>query len=160
VSGSALRAAVSDWQRSDEYFRGSGTGGSNPVPSSGESVSVVNCGRCRPKARHSRRSTGGLGREKARAGCKAVLLGRFFLSGIAAVPPQKTQTFCNDPQAAVRGPGMPVRCGLVCEQYVLLGPVQRQIELTQTRRGEPDRLLAFEDRLDQPRAQERQADEA
>jgi len=37
VSGSALRAAVSDWQRSDESFRGSGTGGSNPVPSSGES---------------------------------------------------------------------------------------------------------------------------
>ena len=43
---------------------------------------------------------------------------------------------------------------------MLLGPVQWQIEFAQTRRGELDGLLAFEDRLDQPRAQESQADKA
>ena len=48
--------------------------------------------------------------------------------------------------------------GLACEQSALLRPVQRQVEFAQTRRGELDGLLAFEDRLDQPRAQEGQAD--
>ena len=43
---------------------------------------------------------------------------------------------------------------------MVLGPVQWQIELGQTGRGELDGFLAFEDRLDQPRAQESQADEA
>ena len=50
--------------------------------------------------------------------------------------------------------------GLACEQSALLRPVQRQIEFAQPRRGQLDRLLAFEDRLDQPRAQEGQADKA
>src|SRR5262249_49304133 len=36
--------------------------------SSSKSVSVMNCGRCRPKARHSRRSASGLRHEKGRAG--------------------------------------------------------------------------------------------
>ena len=43
---------------------------------------------------------------------------------------------------------------------MLLGPVHWQIEFAQTRRGELGGLLAFEDRLDQPRTQEGQADEA
>src|ERR1700751_1366324 len=49
--------------------------------------------------------------------------------------------------------------GLACEQFVLLGPVQRQIELGQPRRGELDGLPALQDRLDQLRAQEGQANE-
>src|SRR5271163_2771226 len=46
------------------------------------------------------------------------------------------------------------RCGLSCEQLVLLGPIQRQIEFGQSRRGELDGLPALHDRLDQLRAQE------
>src|SRR5262249_7089444 len=49
---------------------------------------------------------------------------------------------------------------LACEQSVLLGPVQWQIEVAQTRCRELHGLLAFEDRLDQPWAQEGQADQA
>src|SRR5712675_1951015 len=56
--------------------------------------------------------------------------------------------------------GISVRsCGLACEQFVLLGPVQRQIELGQPRRGERDGLPALQDRLDQLRAQEGEANE-
>src|SRR5437868_9352044 len=49
--------------------------------------------------------------------------------------------------------------GLACEQFVLLRPVQRQIEFDQPRRGELDGLLALQDRLDQLRAQEGEANE-
>jgi hypothetical protein len=45
-----------------------GTSSSNPVPSSAESVSLMDWGRCRPNARLLRQSVGGLGREKGRAG--------------------------------------------------------------------------------------------
>src|SRR5947209_5771753 len=51
-------------------------------------------------------------------------------------------------------------CGLACEQFVLLRPVQRQIEFGQPRRGELDRLPALQDRLDQLRAQEGETNEA
>src|SRR6266852_6873388 len=55
--------------------------------------------------------------------------------------------------------GISVRtCGLTCEQSVLLGPVQRQIEFGQTRCGELDGLPALQDRFDQLRAQEGEAD--
>src|SRR5436309_8429685 len=50
-------------------------------------------------------------------------------------------------------------CGLACEQFLLLGPVQRQIEFGQPRRGERDGLPALEDRLDQLRVQEGEANE-
>src|SRR5260370_29343124 len=50
-------------------------------------------------------------------------------------------------------------CGLACEQFVLLGPVQRQVEFGQPRRGELDGLSALQDRLDQLRAQEGEANE-
>src|SRR5437762_538195 len=56
--------------------------------------------------------------------------------------------------------GISVRsCGLACEQFLLLGPVQRQIEFGQPRRGELDGLPALQDRLDQLRAQEGEANE-
>src|SRR5712672_551922 len=56
--------------------------------------------------------------------------------------------------------GISVRsCGLACEQFVLLGPVQRQVEFGQPRRGELDGLAALQDRLDQLRAQEGQGNE-
>jgi len=45
-------------------------------------------------------------------------------------------------------------CGSTCEQSALLGPVQRQIEFGQPRRGERDGLPALQDRFDQLRAQE------
>src|SRR5437868_7200942 len=51
-------------------------------------------------------------------------------------------------------------CSLACEQLVLLGPAQRQIEFGQPRRGELDGLPALQDRLDQLRAQEGETDEA
>src|SRR5205823_9310017 len=51
-------------------------------------------------------------------------------------------------------------CGLACEQFVLLRPVQRQIEFGQPRRGELDGLPALQDRLDQLRAQESETNES
>src|SRR5580704_16035283 len=66
-------------------------------------------------------------------------------------------------RTAAAGPrpwGTSVRsCGLACEQLVLLRPVQRQIEFGQPRRGERDGLPALQDRLDQLRAQEGEANE-
>src|SRR5438874_8124465 len=56
--------------------------------------------------------------------------------------------------------GISVRsCGLACEQFLLLRPVQRQIEFGQPRRSERDGLPAQQDRLDQLRAQEGEANE-
>src|SRR6202030_1656448 len=56
--------------------------------------------------------------------------------------------------------GISVRsCGLACEQFVLLRPIQRQIEFGQPRRCERDELPSLQDRLDQLRAQEGEANE-
>src|SRR5258707_13932908 len=56
--------------------------------------------------------------------------------------------------------GISVRsCGSACEQFVLLRPVQRQVEFGQPRRRERDGLPALQDRLDQLRAQEGEANE-
>ena len=68
----------------------------------------------------------------------------------------KTQSGRNDAPAAVEPqPAAHLRlCGSTCEQSVLLGPVQRQIEFGQTRRGERDGLPALQDRFEQLRAQE------
>src|SRR5580692_8086343 len=56
--------------------------------------------------------------------------------------------------------GISVRsCDLACEQFVLLRPVQRQIEIGQPRRSERNGLPALQDRLDQLRAQEGEANE-
>src|SRR5271168_4879529 len=49
--------------------------------------------------------------------------------------------------------------GLACEQFVLLSPVQRQIEFGQPRRRELDGLPTLQDRLDQLRAQEGEANQ-
>src|SRR5580693_5156517 len=65
-----------------------------------------------------------------------------------------------DARAAVepRPWGISVRsCGLACEQFLLLRPVQRQIEFGQPRRCERDGLPALQDHLDQLRAQEGEA---
>src|SRR5437762_5898360 len=51
-------------------------------------------------------------------------------------------------------------CGLACEQFVLLRPVQRQIEFDQPGRGELDGLPALQDRLDQLGAQEGDTNES
>src|SRR5436309_11057694 len=50
-------------------------------------------------------------------------------------------------------------CGLACEQFVLLGPVQRQVKFRQPGHGELDGLPTLQDRLDQLRAQEGEANE-
>ena len=50
-------------------------------------------------------------------------------------------------------------CGLACEQFVLLGPVERQVQFAQPRRGQLDGLAALQDRLDELRAQEGEADQ-
>src|SRR5947209_10948399 len=74
----------------------------------------------------------------------------------------KVLTVCNRRAAAV-GAGawcISVRsCGSACEQFVLLRPVQRQIEFGQPRRSELDGLPALQGRLDQLRAQEGEANE-
>src|SRR3954467_159372 len=48
---------------------------------------------------------------------------------------------------------------LGCEQFVLLRPVQRQIKFGWPRRSELDGLPALQDRLDQLRAQEGEANQ-
>src|SRR5947207_14922858 len=69
-----------------------------------------------------------------------------------------SQTTCGRGGAAAWG--TPVRSyGLACEQFVLLRPVQRQVEFGQPRRGELDGLPALQDRLDQLRAQEGEVNE-
>src|SRR5205807_5635179 len=60
--------------------------------------------------------------------------------------------------AAAWGISVP-SCGLACEQFLLLRPVQRQIEFDQPRRSERDGLPALQDRLDQMRAQDGEANE-
>jgi hypothetical protein len=50
--------------------------------------------------------------------------------------------------------------GLAGEQSALLGPVERQIEFGETRRGEFDGLPTLQARLDQLRAQEGEANQA
>jgi hypothetical protein len=70
----------------------------------------------------------------------------------------KAQTVATIAQAAV-GP-QPVEylsgfCNLTCEQPVLLGPVERQIEFRQTRRSELDGLPPLQHHFDQIRAKEK-----
>ena len=50
-------------------------------------------------------------------------------------------------------------CGLRSEKPVLLGPVERQIEFSHTRRSEGDGLAALQDRVDEKRAQEGEVDQ-
>src|SRR5437588_7181964 len=92
----------------------------------------------------------------------ARLVELFSLTGIDAVPPPES----SDRLQTTRGRGgaaawgISIRsCGLACEQVVLLRPVQRQIEFGQPRRSERDGLPALQDRLDQLRAQEGEANE-
>ena len=68
----------------------------------------------------------------------------------------------NDAPAAPKSrPGMLARVRRsACEEFVLLGPVERQIEFGQTRRGELDGVPALQDRVDEMRAQEGEVDQA
>src|SRR6266567_4401626 len=72
----------------------------------------------------------------------------------------KAQTVCDDARSRWGPlPGGYLSSSLTCEQSVLLDPVERQIEFGQTRRGELDGLPALQDRFDQLRAQEGEANE-
>src|SRR6478736_6778193 len=72
----------------------------------------------------------------------------------------KVLTVCKRRAAAVGPrPGAVRSSGSACEQFLLLCPVQRQIEFGQPRRSERDGLPALQDRLDQLRAQEGGANE-
>src|SRR6516165_4105532 len=132
-----------------------GTDGSNPPPSATESVSVGSRGRWRPKSRLWRRLCLVRDVRKGRAGYDQTLFGPFSLTGIDAVPVQESST--RSQRRGGRGEGRGLRhtswlCGSACEQFALLGPVQRQIEFGQTRRGERDGLPALQDRFEQLRA--------
>ena len=92
---------------------------------------------------------------KGRAGYDQTSFGPVSLTGIDAVPLQQSST--RSQRRGGRGEGRGPRhtfwlCGSACEQFALLGPVQRQIEFGQTRRGELDGLPALQDRFDQLRA--------
>ena len=94
---------------------------------------------------------------KGRAGYGRIRFDPVSLTGIDAVPLQQSSTR-SQPHGG-RGEGRGLRhiswlCGSTCEQFALLGPVQRQIEFGQTRRGERDGLPALQDRVDQLWAQE------
>ena len=65
------------------------------------------------------------------------------------------------PAAPRSRPGMLARVRRsACEEFVLLGPVERQIECAQTRRGERDGVPALQDRVDEKRAQEGEVNQA
>ena len=92
---------------------------------------------------------------KGRAGYHQTSFGPVSLTGIDAVPLQQSST--RSQRRGGRGEGRGPRhtfwlCGSACEQFALLGPVQRQIEFGQTRRGERDGLPALQDRFEQLRA--------
>ena len=57
----------------------------------------------------------------------------------------------NDAPVAPRSrPGTPARVrGSACEEFVLLGLVERQIKFAQTCRGERDGVPALQDRVDE-----------
>ena len=106
----------------------------------------------------SRPSAHGWRRETGWADCNPALVGVFSLTGVDAVP---SWGGANHVQRRVgrgdnRGWGISSFCGLGSEKPVLLGPVERQVELGQTRRGKLDRLPALQDCLDQLWAQEGQ----
>ena len=63
----------------------------------------------------------------------------------------------NDAPAAPRSrAGVPARVrSSACEEFVLLGPVERQIEFAQTRCSERDGLPAFQYGVDEPRSSRR-----
>src|ERR1700716_3295156 len=71
----------------------------------------------------------------------------------------KLVTICRMTRGPRWGRDLGHSCGLACEQFVLLGPVQRQVKFRQPGRGELDGLPALQDRLDQLRAQESEANE-
>src|SRR6516164_10627040 len=128
----------------------------------GESVSAVNPGLSAKSPAVWRRSACDWGREKGRAGHEPALLGRFSLTGIDAVPPAESSDRLQ--RRAGRGGGRGLGqiswfAALTCEQSVLLGPVERQIELAQTRGGAFTGLPPLQDRLDQLRAQEGKANQ-
>src|SRR5437660_5098102 len=157
---SEVRADLTSRRFSSPLLRG--TEGSNPVPSSSQSVSAVNPEAIGEKPRTLAAVCGWSGREKGRAGCEPGLLRPFSLTGIDAVPPPES----SDRLQTTRGRGgaaawgTSVRsCGLACEQFVLLRPIQRQVQFGQPRRGELDGLQALQDRLDQLRAQEGEVNE-
>ena len=109
-----------------------------------------------------RRSARGWGRDKGRAGREPVLLGSFSLSGIDAVPPRESAAVLQRHAGRSRDHGPRHLClglRLSCQQSALLGPVERQIEFGQPRRGELDGLPALLDGFDQLRAQEGEANE-
>src|ERR1700682_783246 len=73
----------------------------------------------------------------------------------------KVPTVCDDVKAVVGPwPGAYLSgFGLTCEQSALLGPVQRQIDFRQPRRGELDGVPALQDRLSQVRAEKGEANQ-
>jgi hypothetical protein len=95
------------------------------------------------------------------------LLCSFSLTGIDPVPPPESSGRLQHRARRVGGaswlgprPGANLRVyDLACEQLVLLGPVQRQINLCQTRHGKHDRLATLQDRLDQLWAQKGETNE-
>jgi hypothetical protein len=70
----------------------------------------------------------------------------YSLTGIEAVPPwgRPDRLQRRSGRAVNCGPSMAVRFAYsACEQSVLLGPIERQIEFGQPRRGELDGLPAL-----------------
>src|SRR5262249_17453430 len=131
-----------------------GTDGSNPVPSSGESVSAVNSGPVGEKPRAFAPVCTASGTRDGDELAATPSFTPFSLKRIDAVPPRRFE-------ASQRRPGMPARMrGSACEEFVLLGPVERQIEFSHTRRSEGDGLAALQDRVDEKRAQEGEVNEA
>src|SRR6516225_9045018 len=105
-----------------------GTRGSNLLCSATESVSAGSRGRWRPKSRLWRRLCLVRDVRKGRAGYDQTLFGPVSLTGIDAVPVQESST--RSQRRGGRGEGRGLRhtswlCGSACEQFALLGPVQR-----------------------------------
>jgi len=99
---------LSSQERADGGSLTSGTKGSNPLSSSGESVSARSRGRCRLKSRLLRGSGPGLGREKGTRWLRPGLFGPVSLTGLDAVPLRQKRR----PVATTAGRGGAAACSI------------------------------------------------
>src|SRR6266404_9737475 len=114
-----------------------GTRSSNPAPSGSQSVLTGGFHGCRRKgpafagsvSLEETREWDVLGHEQARLGC-------FSLTGIDAVPPREIKAL-NERSPGQAWAPLEGRCS-VRQQAALIGPVERQIEFGETRRGKFD----------------------
>src|SRR5947209_4086115 len=135
------------------------TGGSNLVPSAGQSVSPVPS---MPTAAKTRLLSGVRAWTRPengtcwpRAGSPWLL----FSDRHCCSPPREIKALNEKSQALAWAPSVAGRCS-ARQEAALIGPIERQIEFGKARRSELDGLPAVQDHLDQLGAQKGEVDQA